>query len=74
MAVIGVYGLLKIKILIWEQVLGNQKSFSGFITLRTDAGHNGPSPVGNVTPEPSWNRVNQSRIKFFFVPSIFYSQ
>ena len=57
--VLGVYANLKIRIFIWEQVLGTRRPFGHFGKPKISPGHNGPHSGNNVIPELRWNRVNE---------------
>ena len=57
MAVLDVYAKLKIKIFIWEQVLGTRRPFGHLGKPKISPGHNGPHSGNNVIPELRWNRV-----------------
>ena len=59
MAVFGVYGKVKIKIFIWENVLGTRRSFGQFRKPKISPGTKGPPSGNNVIPELRWNRVKR---------------
>ncbi len=65
MAVFGVYAKPKIKIFIWEQVLGTRRPFGHFGKPKIGPGHNGPHSGNNVIPELRLNRVNDIFTLFF---------